>query len=130
MNPLHISTSDEMSSSYGSDGSNSPSTTYCLNNTNSFNSDIVCNLNLGVIDERAEILAWLSPLDPRIRHQDIRTQRAGSVGEWLMQTDEFQSWCDGAQEEGSEPATLFSYGNPAVGKTYFRWETILEGKAK
>lgn len=120
MNPLHISTSDEMSSPHGSDGSNSPSTTYCLNNTNSFNSDIVCNLNLSVIDERAEILAWLSPLDPRIRHEDIRTRRADNVGVWLMRTDEFQSWCDDTQEEGLGPATLFCCGDPAVGKSYFR----------
>jgi len=66
-------------------------------------------------DERAEILAWLSPLEPRIRHQDLRTRRADNVGEWLLHTDEFQSWCNGARH-----GTLICYGDPAVGKTYFR----------
>jgi len=90
--------------------------THSFNNTNSFNNDIViCNVNVGGIDERSEILSWLSPLEPRIRHQDLRTRRADNVGEWLLRTDEFQRWFN----EG-ERATLLCYGDPAVGKTYFR----------
>jgi hypothetical protein len=50
-----------------------------------------------VLGYGSEILAWLSPLEPRIRHQDLRTRRADNVGEWLLQTDEFQRWCNGAQ---------------------------------
>ena len=71
-------------------------------------------------EDRSEILAWLSPLEPRIRQQDIRIRRADGVGEWLLQTDEFQRWCDGAQRRGADHATLFCCGGPAVGKTYFR----------
>ena len=90
---------------------------HSFNNTNSFNKKIV---NIGVTDERSEILAWLSPLEPRIRHQDIRARRADNVGEWLLQTKEFRRWQEGVQENGSDHATLFCCGGPAVGKTYFR----------
>ena len=71
-------------------------------------------------EDRSEILTWLSPLEPRIRHQDLRTRRADNVGEWLLQTDEFQRWCDSSQQVGSEHAILFCCGGPAVGKTYLR----------
>ena len=93
-------------------------------NINSFN---VSNITVSQVsnhyaaaEDRSEILAWLSPLEPRIRHQDIRTRRADKVGEWLLQTDEFQRWRDGAQRGGADHATLFCCGGPAVGKTYFR----------
>ena len=94
--------------------------THSFNNTNSLNTNlvnnsIVWNVNTGATDEKSEILAWLSPLEPRIRHQDLRTRRDDNVGGWLLQTDEFQRWCN----EG-EHATLLCYGDPAVGKTYFR----------
>src|SRR5437879_5778301 len=88
------------------------------NVSNVFNVSSVSNQNI-VADDRSEILTWLSPLEPRIRHQDIRTRRADNVGGWLLQTDEFRRWCDGAPRDGSEPATLFCCGDPAVGKTYF-----------
>jgi len=87
------------------------------NNTNSFNN--VCNVNFGG-DETAEILAWLSPLEPRIRHQAISEHRVKDVGDWLLQTEEYQDWFNGIH--GSEPgeSVLFGYGDPGVGKTYIR----------
>ena len=93
---------------------NSYNTNSFNNSTNSFN-PISHHVNIGVEDEKSEILAWLFPLEPRIRHQGLRTRRADNVGEWLLRTDEFQRWCN----EG-EHATLFCYGDPAVGKTFFR----------
>ena len=97
-------------------------------NINSFNVSNVANvsnvLNVSnhytAAEDRSEILTWLSPLEPRIRHQDLRTRRADNVGEWLLQTDEFKRWCDGSQQVRSEHATLFCCGGPAVGKTYLR----------
>jgi len=95
--------------------------TNAFNNTNSFNNnDIVCNVSIGATDERREILAWFSPLEPRIRHQDVRTRRADNVGEWLLQTGEFRRWRYGAQHEGSDHPILFCCGDPGVGKTYLR----------
>ena len=85
------------------------------NNNNSFN----IQNNYGVADDRSQLLAWLSPLDPRLRHQDIRERRVGDVGEWLMQTEEFRSWRDSREDEGDK-AVLFCHGAPGVGKTFIR----------
>ena len=52
-----------------------------FNNTNSFNN--VWN-NCTVANEKPEILAWLSPLEPQRRHKDIRTRRVDEVGDWLQ----------------------------------------------
>ena len=87
-----------------------------FNITDSFNNIV----NIGATDERSDILAWLSPLEPRTRHQDVQNRRVANVGEWLLQTGEFQRWCDGAQHEGSDHAILFCCGGPGVGKTYLR----------
>ena len=64
------------------------------------------------------MMQWLSPLDPRRRHQDVRTDRIDGVGKWLLETDEFQVWRN--SESGADKATLFCYGDPGVGKTYLR----------
>ena len=83
------------------------------NNFNSFNTYI----NPTVADDQPNILAWLSPLDQKLRHQDIRDRRVENIGEWLLQTEEFRSWSSGEGGE-SDNEVLFCYGNPGVGKTY------------
>ena len=87
------------------------------NNIGSLNTT---NINFTVADDRPNILAWLSPLDPRLRHQDIRDRRVENVGEWLLQTEEFKSWYAGSEGDKSDNAVLFCYGDPGVGKTYMR----------
>jgi len=87
------------------------------NNTNSFNN--VYNVN-PISDERAEILAWLSPLDPRLQHQDIRAHRIKYVGDWLLQKEQYRNWFNGIYGGGPNNSTLFCYGDPGVGKTYIR----------
>ena len=91
-------------------------------NISSFNVSNVSNVSnhYTLAEDRSEILTWLSPLKPRIRHQDLRTRRADNVGEWLLETDEFKGWCDGARREGPDHAILFCCGGPGVGKTYLR----------
>ena len=94
-------------------------------NTNSFNVSNVSNISnvsnhYTLAEDRSEILTWLSPLEPRIRHQDLRTRRADNVGEWLLETDEFERWCDVAEREGPGRGILFCCGGPGVGKTYLR----------
>jgi len=110
------------------------------NNVGSFNT----NISLTVPDELPNILAWLSPLDPKLRHQDIRDRREGDVGGWLspldpklrhqdirdrregdvggwlLQTEEFRSWYTGSEEGESDNAVLFCYGGPGAGKTFIR----------
>jgi len=86
------------------------------NVTNSHNN--IINVNKTVADENPEIMRWLSPLDSRRRHQDVRTNRLDDVGGSLLQTNEFHGWRYG--EDGVEEAVLFCYGNPGVGKTFLR----------
>jgi len=71
-------------------------------------------------DERWEILAWLSPLEPLIRHRDIQAHRVDDVGNWLFQTEEYRNWFGGIRGSESDGAALFCYGGPGVGKTYIR----------
>ena len=71
-----------------------------------------------VADDRANILAWLSPLHPKLRHQDIRDCRVENIGEWVLQTEEFRSWYSAGEEGESDNGVLFCYGYPGVGKTY------------
>jgi len=94
-------------------------------NNNSFNTFLtinsLCNVNsFGIADEKAEILAWLSPLEPRIRHDDIRAQRVENVGDWLLRTEEYRKWLEGIRGGDSCDSALFCYGDPGVGKTYIR----------
>ena len=86
---------------------------------NSFNTVNVSN-NFTVADDRSNILAWLSPLDPKSRHQDIQDRRVENIGEWLLETEEFRSWYVGSGGDESDNGVLFCYGNPGVGKTYIR----------
>ena len=86
-------------------------------NTNSFNS--VWN-NYTVVDDRSQLLDWLSPLEPKIRHRDIQERRVDNIGEWLTRTEEFRSWHDGSGEREGDKAVLFGYGDPGAGKTFIR----------
>ena len=85
----------------------------CCNTGNSF-------YGYSVADDRSQILAWLSPLEPRVRHREIQERRVDNVGDWLIQTEEFRRWCGlGRESEGNNPV-LFCYGDPGVGKTFIR----------
>jgi len=108
-----------------SGNTNSFNTTGSLNhNTNSLNNNNRCfntkNTNINVTDDRAEILTWLSPLEPRLRHSDLESRRVRNVGDWLLRTEEFRNWRSRDGQGGSQKATIFCSGNPGVGKTYIR----------
>jgi len=92
-------------------------------NINSFNT---CNnsfnavsYNCTVADDRPQILAWLSPLEPRLRHKAIQESRVKNVGEWVLETEEFKSWYGSGGSESDKPV-LFCYGDPGVSKTFIR----------
>jgi len=94
-------------------------------NYNSFNPTYVTYTNTTytnsiAAEDRPNFLAWLSPLDPKLRHQDIRDRRIENVGEWVLETEEFRSWYAGTKCDGSEKAVLFCYGDPGIGKTFIR----------
>ena len=77
----------------------------------SFN--VINSYNSAYVDEKPKVLEWLSPLEPRVRHQDVRTNRVDGVGEWLLQSDELVDWRDGNCE--FDRAILFCSGAPGVG---------------
>ena len=86
-------------------------------NINSFN--VSNNFIFTAADNESRILAWLSPLEPQVRHQDICDQRVDSIGGWLLETKEFRDWYNGSSEKGgSDHPVLFCYGDPGVGKSY------------
>ena len=74
--------------------------------------------NITYVYERSKLLNWLSPLQPHVRHNDVRARRQDGLGEWFLQADEFLGWRDGKDDFGK--ATLFCSGNPGVGKTFLR----------
>ena len=80
-----------------------------FNITNSFNT---------TPDDESRIMAWLSPLEPWIRHRDIGAQRVDDIGARLPETEEFRRWRYGGREDESYHPTLFCDGNPGVGKTH------------
>ena len=88
------------------------------NNKNCFNTYHTTTVNNTTVDDRSEILAWLSPLEPQVRHRDIASRRVGSIGAWVLETEEFKCWYKGSKEDGSYRPTLFCDGNPGVGKSY------------
>ena len=98
-------TTSSRSTSFGNGNVN------CNNTTNSHNKIVMA-------DENPEIMQWLSPLDTRGRHQDVRLSRLDGVGNWLLETNEFGQWK--SNEGGSDKAILFCPGDPGVGKTYLR----------
>ena len=76
--------------------------------------------DIALTESRSETLTWLSPLEPHLRHHDIRANRVKGVGKWLLCTEEFRSWKDGTGQGESQKATMFCSGNLGVGKTYIR----------
>ena len=89
------------------------------NVSNSYNT-----INVGIDEESLRIQAWLSPLEPHTRHQDVRNRRLDGVGEWVLRRSEFESWRKG--RDGSVNPTLLCYGVQGVGKTYIRYKSILQ----
>ena len=87
---------------------------HSFNQINSHNT----TTNITYVDERTKLLNWLSPLQPHVRHNDVRARRQDGLGEWFLQTNEFLRWRDGKGEFGK--AALFCSGNPGVGKTFLR----------
>jgi len=93
-------------------------------NTTFGDGNVSCNnkiiiVNNVIADENPEIMQWLSPLDPRGRHQDVRMDRLDGVGSWLLETRDFREW----RSNGGgvvDKAVFFCHGDPGVGKTYLR----------
>ena len=87
------------------------------NVSNSYNT-----INVGVDEESSHIQAWLSPLEPEIRHRAVSRGRMNGVGDWVLRRNEFETWC--GSQDGSGDPTLVCYGGQGVGKTFIRYHII------
>ena len=76
------------------------------------------NCEISMLDEKRQILEWLSCMAPRERHQAVSEDRMDGVGSWLLRTNEFEKWHT-SKDKVVNPV-LFLYGDPGVGKTYLR----------
>jgi len=90
----------------------------CGNVTDSYK-NVWNNCDISVTDEKRAVLEWLSPLEPRERHQAIGMGRVAGVGDWLFDTSEFTRWNQSG--DGTTKPILFCYGVPGVGKTHLRY---------
>jgi Cdc6-like AAA superfamily ATPase len=61
--------------------------------------------------EHQKIAEWLSPADYSSQQNDYFSRRVVGTGEWLLCSDEFQTWRNGRNEN------LFCPGMPGAGKT-------------
>jgi len=96
-------------------------------NMNCFNVSNSITFTANSTDDEPKILAWLSPLEPQVRHHDICEQRVDRVGNWLLATKEFRSWYNGSGNDASDPAALFCFGEPGVGKSYIWYGRLIAG---
>ena len=88
------------------------------NNANCGNTIGSYNTTIYKSDQDAQMMRWLSPIEPENRHRGVRTDRFEGVGDWLLETSEFRQWR--GDEGGGDKAVLFCSGNPGVGKTHLR----------
>ena len=94
----------------------------CGNVTNSYNNTIMMNNRIFTVnqtnEEDNEIKRWLSPLEPRHKHQSVQANRVDGVGGWLLESAEFREWSN--SQAVPRQTVLFCYGHPGVGKTHIR----------
>jgi len=71
-------------------------------------------------EDPSQLLAWLSPLEPRLQHRDIEERRVANVQKWLMKTEECRIWCGSGREREDCHTVLFCHGDLGVGKIFIR----------
>jgi len=113
---------------YGKLNAHAHNTTCChIRGHSNQNSENVSNSYSRTIHMEAgyetwRIQAWLSPLEPYRRHQDVSSSRLNGVGDWVLWKNEFKTWCK--SQNCSVNPTLLCCGDQGVGKTYIRYECI------
>ncbi|KAK0439049.1 uncharacterized protein EV420DRAFT_1584987 [Desarmillaria tabescens] len=64
-------------------------------------------------DKKAEVAAWLSPLDYSSIQRGKLKQHVAGTGQWFLEALQFTSWLDGT----AKSSTLWCPGDPGTGKT-------------
>ena len=82
---------------------------------------------MGVDEQSSRVQAWLSPLEPDIRHRAVNKGRMEGVGDWVLHRNEFESWY--GSQDGSGDPTLLCYGGQGVGKTFIRYYILRDLRA-
>jgi NACHT domain len=70
------------------------------------------------LEEDQAILDWLTPIDYAAQQSDFIARRQVGTGQWLLDSEEFQTWLHSDQQ------TLFCPGIPGAGKTILTAVTI------
>ncbi|KPM37589.1 hypothetical protein AK830_g8957 [Neonectria ditissima] len=68
-------------------------------------------LSQEAVKKREAILEWLTPINYHSQQQDFIARREPGTGQWLLDSQEYQSWTKASQQ------TLFCPGIPGAGKT-------------
>jgi hypothetical protein len=58
-------------------------------------------------EEREKALEWLSPLSFEDRQKEILSKHCVGTGNWLLESEGFKAWCDGATDA---PRGLWCHG--------------------
>ncbi|KAA8649929.1 uncharacterized protein ATNIH1004_002608 [Aspergillus tanneri] len=61
--------------------------------------------------EHREVLNWVTPVDYGPQYSDILTERHCDIGQWLLDSPEYQAWLEGKKR------TLFCHGIHGAGMT-------------
>jgi len=75
-------------------------------------------VNVGVNEVPWRIHAWLSPLEPYGKHQDVSAGRPDGVGDKVLHRNGFKRWCE--SPDGCVDPTILCCGDKGIGKTYIR----------
>ncbi len=65
-------------------------------------------------ERRKQILNWLTPVDCELKRWDLARDRVPKTGEWLLKTEQYRRWRDGARRSDN---LLWCKGKPGSGKS-------------
>lgn len=68
-------------------------------------------------EERSKVLNWLGGADPSTNYNTARKRHEKGTGDWLLQSEQFQSWKD------ANGHIMWLVGIPGAGKTILRYLT-------
>jgi hypothetical protein len=71
-----------------------------------------------IAEQYHRIQGWLAPSDPHTNHRSARKLHERQIGQWLLETDEYQAWKSGSDR------CLWLHGRAGCGETILRSTAI------